>query len=1764
MRFRIKSILVLTLAIGLLPSLIGPQNRNLSSKTPGQSATLLPDGLWLLAGGEGAGGTPQAAASVWNPNTNQYVLLDPLSRPRAWHTASVLPDGTVFIFGGVGTNGKLVEDTELFDPETQTFESLSSLGLTARARHSATLLTDGRLVIAGGVGTNGSARNDAELRDFEDHTVIKLSATLTERRYNHSATLLADGRVLLSGGFDGNGNALDNGVLFDPSTERFTAASVSQIQNLKSQSQNLEVAASLPADGSVDVPLDSLIAVRFSRPLRVETVNSDTVTLSGPNGIEQIKVVPAEAGMLAFITPKVALLPGTTYTVTLNGPSDGEGFLLPVSSFSFTTESDGIEPPPDDSPPPPDPDDNPNPDDDNSQDEGNWEWKGEWKDGKPHSPWQDLEPLRAKPGVTALSGQVLDIQGRPLANVALGIEYGYEEITTLTDDSGRFLLDYIPPGVHEMLIDGRGGHNPKSKIENPKSKWGYGLFEYRLEVRAGETNVLPFTIWLPKIDAKNAATIPSPTTSEVVATTPRIPGLEVRVPAGVVIYDHEWKKVTEISITPMPIDRTPFPLPDNVIPPALFTVQPGGSYIYGGGIKLVYPNYQVNPSPPGSRLNFWHYTPGPREWYVYGQGTVTDNGRQVVPDPGIGIYRLTGACVALPGYSFGPEPPEGPCPGCPVDGEPVDLGTGLFVQDKTDLFLPDVLPIALRRTYRARDTASRPFGVGANHTFGLGLVGNINPYTFVKLILPNGGKILYNRVSSGTSYADAVFEHTSTPSIFYKSRISWNGAGWDLKLKDGTVYVFGNSAPLQSIRDRHGNQITFTRSLGLTGNITQIMSPNGRWIEFSYDGANRITQARDNSGRAVNYTYDASGRLKTVTDPAGGVTEYTYDTSHRMLTLKDARGIVFLTNQYDANGRIFRQTQADNTTFQFAYTLDANGKVTQTDITDPRGNIRRVIFNSDGYPLSDTRAVGTAEEQGVSYVREAGTNLPQSVTDALNRTTSYVYDSKGNVTRITRLAGTPQAVETEFTYEPTFNQVASITDPLDHTIDFGYDSAGNLTTVTTHPDSQTNLQTTLTYNTAGQPISITDPLGPGHATQFNYDLGDLTSVTDPLGNTTNGFTDAAGRVLSLTNPLGNLTVYEYDPLNLLKKIIDPLNGQTQLGYDQNGNLLTVTDAKNHPTAYTYNAMDRLETRTDPLLHGESYIYDENGNLTQFTDRKGQVTTYQHDALNRPKEFTYADLSTTQYVYDAGNRLLQVIDSVSGTITRTYDGLNRLTSETTPQGSISYTYDNAGRRSTMTVLGQPTVNYAYDNMNRLTQITQGSSVVNFSYDAASRRTLLTLPNGILVQYGYDTASRVTSITYKNGSTVLGDLIYGYNSAGNRTNVGGSWARTGIPEAVATTSYNAANQQLTFGDKTLAYDNNGNLTSITDASSTTLYSWNPRSQLSTISGPGMTASFAYDGFGMREKKTISGNLTEFLYEGLNPIQETSGTTVVANILTGLRVDEFLTRTEVAAGTTSHFFPDALGSALASMDVTGTLQTEYTYEPFGRTTATGAASANSFQYTGRENDITGLYYYRARYYHPALQRFISEDPLEFDAGDFNLYNYVSNSPLDLDDPLGLDPFTGMLDLLASNEVRDFSAGLGDALLFGFGDELRTGVEYLTGLPSGVNQCSGYYTAGEYSSLAVGFSRLAYAGIAKGISLAPGLTGAQASNARNILKLIFRGGLFPNYRMYPYGQLLKTYGTDAAVKIAAGRTDMPLNRAGAAIAVGAFNMSRSKCGCN
>ena len=158
--------------------------------------------------------------------------------------------------------------------------------------------------------------------------------------------------------------------------------------------------------------------------------------------------------------------------------------------------------------------------------------------------------------------------------------------------------------------------------------------------------------------------------------------------------------------------------------------------------------------------------------------------------------------------------------------------------------------------------------------------------------------------------------------------------------------------------------------------------------------------------------------------------------------------------------------------------------------------------------------------------------------------------------------------------------------------------------------------------------------------------------------------------------------------------------------------------------------------------------------------------------------------------------------------------------------------------------------------------------------------------------------------------------------------------------------------------VSYDADGNLVN----DSVHSYSWNARNQLAGIDSGG-TATVAYDPFGRRVSKTITGiSATNFFYDGVNPVQELNNTTPSANLMEG-GIDEYFTRTDSTG--TSKFLADGLGSTVALTDANGTTQTQYSYDPYGSTSTSGPASTNSYEFTGREFDVAGFYYYRARYY-------------------------------------------------------------------------------------------------------------------------------------------------------------------------------------------------------
>ena len=344
-------------------------------------------------------------------------------------------------------------------------------------------------------------------------------------------------------------------------------------------------------------------------------------------------------------------------------------------------------------------------------------------------------------------------------------------------------------------------------------------------------------------------------------------------------------------------------------------------------------------------------------------------------------------------------------------------------------------------------------------------------------------------------------------------------------------------------------------------------------------------------------------------------------------------------------------------------------------------------------------------------------------------------------------------------------------------------------------------------------------------------------------------------------------------------------------------------------------------------------------------------------------------------------------------------------------SASFDYDALGRRTSTTLSGAPVVNYIYDAAGHLTKVSRsiGGTTRNFNiaYDNAGRRTSMQVAlyksqgkwKYLKTAYGYDIANELTSMLLTNPVATIDSIGYTYDPNGNRTSMSKT-PTIPLGGSMTGTDYDQANEMTALEGYGLAYDNNGNMTSRVDASGTTYYTWDARNRLTDISGPSLSASFDYDALGRRISRTVNSTTTSFIYDGWDIIRDTTGG-VATDYTRTLNIDEPLAYYR-ANGTTRYYVADALGSITALTDANGIVTTSYKYDEFGKVTITGS-DYNAFQYTGRENDGTGLYYYRARYYSPEMRRFVSEDPIGLWGG-INFYSYVGNNPVDNLDPYGL----------------------------------------------------------------------------------------------------------------------------------------------------------------
>jgi N-acetylneuraminic acid mutarotase len=193
---------------------------NLAGPRRNHTATLLANGNVLVAAGINAGGLPLPSAELYEPVAGTWTGTGSLTNERYNLTATLLQNGKVLVAGGFNIRDRLLASAEIYDPASRIWTATGNL-ITARGSHTATLLANGKVLIAGG-NTDAGVLPTAELYDPTSGMWTGTTGNLITARDNHTATLLPNGKVLIAGG-EGAGGALANAELFDPASNTWTA-----------------------------------------------------------------------------------------------------------------------------------------------------------------------------------------------------------------------------------------------------------------------------------------------------------------------------------------------------------------------------------------------------------------------------------------------------------------------------------------------------------------------------------------------------------------------------------------------------------------------------------------------------------------------------------------------------------------------------------------------------------------------------------------------------------------------------------------------------------------------------------------------------------------------------------------------------------------------------------------------------------------------------------------------------------------------------------------------------------------------------------------------------------------------------------------------------------------------------------------------------------------------------------------------------------------------------------------------------------------------------------------------------------------------------------------------------------------------------------------------------------------------------------------------------------------------------------------------------
>lgn len=872
---------------------------------------------------------------------------------------------------------------------------------------------------------------------------------------------------------------------------------------------------------------------------------------------------------------------------------------------------------------------------------------------------------------------------------------------------------------------------------------------------------------------------------------------------------------------------------------------------------------------------------------------------------------------------------------------------------------------------------------------------------------------------------------------------------------DGTeIYRFDATGRHLDTRDAQTGLVLFAFGYEPNGGLISVSDKNGQTTTVERDGAGKPIAIASPLGRRTTLTLDANGFLARLVGQVSDTILVTHDSAGMLLGLRDPNGFLH-TFSYDSTGRLtvdqnpgggstasakvedstgfsVDQTTAMGRTRKYGVHRLSDGSLART--AREYGSTVTTVARSDGGILISERSGMTLEyKQGPHPV--LGLQAPQ-ITSLRARSPSgriFTFATSGSVTKDSlnpqRVLATRDTVWLDSqphvtAYDASLRKYTG-TSPTGRQTTFTVDSLDRV--VQTQVPGLTTAS--LAYDTLGRVSQITEG---GRSLRYSYDAeGNLVSIMDPLDRITSFVYDAAGRQTGQTNPGSGTVEFGYDRGGRLTSITPPGRSAHEFTYTPTGGPAAYNPpsvgAGDWSTTYEHNADAQLTKIVRPTNDSILFHYDTVGRLAGRTFSRGSLGV-ESVAVN----------------YSASTGVIASITSSAGTnVSFAYDGVvpTAATWSGLVTGTVSRGYGATLRVDTIHVNGVP-IGMSYDMDGFLTSVgalrlarrpdngliqadTLGSVTGSWSFDgrAALVSYAASVGGGPLYEASYvrDSLLRTTSVTesvqgslltraftYDNAGRV-GEVweggvlmrVYQYDENGNRLGLTG-------PGLSINATYDAQDRLLTYGTANYSYDRAGVLIQRVQGLDTTRYTYDAQGSLLRVTLPNSTViDYVVDGQSLRVGKKINGVWQKrWLWQSpLAPAAELDSNGAVAIrfvYATRGNVPDYM----VKNGQAFRLITDQLGSVRLVVNANdGSVAQRIDYDEFGSESQNTNPGFQPFGYAGGFSDEhTGLVRFGARDYDPTIGRWTAKDPMAFSAGSPNLYEYVRNDPINLQDPTGL----------------------------------------------------------------------------------------------------------------------------------------------------------------